>query len=50
MDGLTVGAGYGKLDDASSEDIEKHATMFAKYAAGPVTVGYQYAEIKRSSG
>jgi outer membrane protein OmpU len=45
MDGFTVGAGYGKLDDADSLDIQKHATMFAKYAAGPVTVGYQYAEI-----
>jgi outer membrane protein OmpU len=48
MDGLTVGAGYGKLDDANSLDIEKHSTMFAKYAAGPVTVGYQYAEINEA--
>lgn len=48
MDGLTVGAGYGKLDDADSEDIEKHSTMFAKYAVGPVTVGYQYAEINEA--
>jgi len=48
MDGLTVGAGYGKLDDADSLDIEKHTTMFAKYAAGPVTVGYQFAEINEA--
>ena len=48
MDGLTVGAGYGKLDDADSEDIEKHSTVFAKYAMGPVTVGYQFAEINEA--
>lgn len=45
VDGLTIGAGYGKFDDADSEDIQKHSTMYAKYAVGPVTLGYQYAEI-----
>jgi len=49
MDGLTVGAGYGSMDDASSEAAQKHTTMFAKYAVGPVTLGYQHGEITTSS-
>jgi len=49
MDGLTVGAGYGTMDDASSEAAQKHSTVFAKYAVGPVTLGYQYGEISTAA-
>ncbi|MDC0522147.1 hypothetical protein OAN46_02405 [Candidatus Pelagibacter sp.] len=44
MDGLQVGAGYGKIDDTTSVDIEKQATAWAKYAVGPVTLGLQAAD------
>jgi len=50
MDGLTVGAGYGTMDDANSEGAEDHSTVFAKYAVGPVTLGYQYGEISVGDG
>ena len=41
VEGLTLGAGYGKFDDPDSEDIQKHSTLYAKYAIGPVVLGYQ---------
>ena len=50
MDGLTVGAGYGTMDDANSRDAEDHSTVFAKYAVGPVTLGYQFADISVGDG
>jgi outer membrane protein OmpU len=43
MDGLQVGAGYGKIDDTTSIDIEKQTLAWAKYAVGPVTLGVQGA-------
>jgi outer membrane protein OmpU len=43
MDGLQVGAGYGKIDDTTSVDIEKQTIAWAKYAVGPVTLGVQGA-------
>ena len=44
MDGLQVGAGYGKIDDTLAIDIEKQATAWAKYAVGSVTLGAQVAD------
>ena len=44
MDGLTVGAGAGKTDGSSTlageNDDAKEALAYAKYSAGPVSVGY----------
>jgi len=49
MDGLNVGVGYGKIDDATSDDIEKQALVFATYAVGPVTLGAQIADHNKSA-
>ena len=46
-DGLTVGAGYGKISNGNGDkkeasgDTDEHMTAFATYAVGPVTLGYQ---------
>ena len=46
-DGLTVGAGYGKIANNNgdkkegSKDQDEHMTAFVTYSAGPVTLGYQ---------
>ena len=43
MEGLNIYAGTGEKGGASAE--EDHDTYGAKYAFGPVTVGYQHSEI-----
>jgi outer membrane protein OmpU len=46
MDGLTVYAGTGNKANATSVEQEDDLmTYAAKYAYGPVTVGYQFSEI-----
>jgi outer membrane protein OmpU len=54
MDGLSVGAGYGKIANAGSghttatgggSDTDEHMTAFVTYTAGGVTVGYQEAVV-----
>jgi len=40
MDGLTLGLGMG--ENGSTQDL---STMYAKYTAGSVTVGYQMSEV-----
>jgi outer membrane protein OmpU len=47
MDGLTVGAGYGTMDDANSRDAEDHSTVFAKYAVGPVNTWLSVLQISQ---
>ena len=45
MDGLTVWLGSGEKANASSpEEADDLMTYAAKYAYGPVTVGYQFSE------
>ena len=51
VDGLSWGTGYGESEVGSvnsagggSQDNE-HFTIFANYAVGPATVGYQYSNI-----
>ena len=53
IDGLNVGAGYGKEDFTNSantgdQDVT-YMTGFATYAIGPVTVGYQRSEAQGGS-
>ncbi len=52
MDGLTVGAGYGKISNGGpgatstgGSDTDEHWTAFVKYSAGGVTVGYQESTV-----
>jgi outer membrane protein OmpU len=50
MDGLSVGAGYGKIANgaqtgANSDDTDEHMVAFANYTIGMVTVGYSEAAI-----
>ena len=51
LDGLSWGVGYGVADsgdqsnNAGVEDTDNHATVFANYAMGPATVGYQKSTI-----
>jgi outer membrane protein OmpU len=45
MDGLNVGVGYASNDSATSQDSDKESTVFATYAIGPVTLGYQLTDI-----
>jgi len=51
LDGLSWGVGYGvadsgdQSDNAGVEDTDNHATIFANYAMGPATVGYQKSTI-----
>ncbi len=48
-DGLTVGAGYGKIANAgpgaNGQDDGEHYTAFVTYTASGVTVGYQEAMV-----
>ena len=46
MDGVSLGAGYGKADPAlitSAED--KHITAFVNYSTGPLSFGVQIAQV-----
>ena len=49
MDGLTVGAGYGKIANAGpgtdGQSDNEHYTAFVTYSASGVTVGYQEAMV-----
>jgi len=46
MDGLAIGYGSGEYQDAAgSSATDDHSTMYATYAYGPVTVGYQASEV-----
>ena len=46
VDGLAMGAGYGKASQGqSTAGDEKHTTVFANYSIGMVTVGYQISNI-----
>jgi len=49
VDGLSVGAGYGKIANAGSgtngSADDEHMTAFVSYTAGGVTVGYQEAVV-----
>ena len=52
MDGLSVGAGYGKIangaqDDVNGDDTDEHMVAFVNYTIGMVTVGYSEANIAR---
>ena len=45
--GLEVGLAFGEFDDTATTSIDQD-TMYAKYAYGPVTVGYQLSESSTS--
>ena len=45
--GLEVGLAFGEFDDTGTTSIDQD-TMYAKYAYGPVTVGYQLSESSTS--
>ena len=55
VDGLSWGTGYGESEvgsvnpaSGSSQDNE-HFTIFANYAVGPATLGYQYSNINNGA-
>ena len=52
MDGLSVGAGYGKIangaqSDVNGDDTDEHMVAFVNYTIGMVTLGYSEANIAR---
>jgi outer membrane protein OmpU len=47
VEGLTVGYGFGELDDSTSTSIDNE-TIFVKYAVGGFTLGYQTHEADSS--
>ena len=47
VDGLTVGAGYGNDQQATSDD--DLSTAFITYAAGPITIGAQQSKVEDES-
>ena len=54
MDGLSVGAGYGKIangaqSDVNGDDTDEHMVAFANYTIGMVTLGYSEANIDRGA-
>ena len=54
MDGLSVGAGYGKIANdnqglADASDTDEHMVAFVNYTIGMVTVGYSEANIDRGA-
>ena len=54
MDGLSVGAGYGKIangaqSDVNGDDTDEHMVAFVNYTIGMVTLGYSEANIDRSA-
>ena len=58
MDGLSVGAGYGKIANgaataaagAPGDDTDEQMVAFANYTIGMVTLGYSEAVIDRGAG
>ena len=54
MDGLSVGAGYGKIangaqSDTNGDDTDEHMVAFANYTVGMVTLGYSEANIGKGA-
>lgn len=54
MDGLSVGAGYGKIangaqSDVNGDDTDEHMVAFVNYTIGMVTLGYSEANIDRNA-
>ena len=55
MDGLSVGAGYGKIANgvqtnaSGGDDTDEHMVAFVNYTIGMVTVGYSEANIARGA-
>jgi len=54
MDGLSVGAGYGKIangaqSDVNGDDTDEHMVAFVNYTIGMVTLGYSEANIDRGA-
>ena len=54
MDGLSVGAGYGKIANAAQtsthgDDTDEHMVAFVNYTIGMVTLGYSEANIDRGA-
>lgn len=54
MDGLSVGAGYGKIangaqSDVNGDDTDEHMVAFVNYTIGMVTVGYSEANIAKNA-
>ena len=45
MDGLTFGGGFGSMEAGTSNSDKDDMTVFATYAAGPVSVGIQKSEL-----
>ena len=45
--GLEVGLAFGEFDDTGTTSIDQD-TMYAKYAYGPMTIGYQLSESSTS--
>ena len=45
--GLEVGLAFGEFDDSTTTSIDQD-TMYAKYAYGPMTIGYQLSESSTS--
>ena len=48
VEGLSLGAGYAKLNydlGAAAENTQHEGTAYAKYAYGPLTVGYQVGAV-----
>ena len=44
VEGLTIGYGFGELDDTTSHTIDNE-TLFVKYAVGGFTLGYQKVKL-----
>jgi outer membrane protein OmpU len=55
MDGLSVGAGFGKIANGAQSDVnggddtDEHMVAFVNYTIGMVTVGYSEAEIAKGA-
>ena len=54
MDGLSVGAGYGKIANGAQtsthgDDTDEHMVAFVNYTIGMVTLGYTEANIDRGA-
>ena len=49
IEGLTLGYAQGTVDESASVTGIDETTMFATYASGPVTVGYQLSEADGST-
>jgi outer membrane protein OmpU len=54
VDGLAIGAGYGKIangaqSDVNGDDTNEHMVAFVNYTIGMVTLGYSEANIARNN-